>query len=87
MDLDILWMPGLLLFPTGLLEVGWAVGLKYTEGFTRPMATLLTVISVIAVWDCRSIPEDPFSGNCLRDLDRYWNGRHGRAIRSSRHQN
>ncbi|HEX8702657.1 MAG TPA: SMR family transporter [Myxococcaceae bacterium] len=24
-----------ILFLAGLLEVGWAVGLKYTEGFTR----------------------------------------------------
>lgn len=37
----------LLLF-AGLLEVGWAIGLKYTEGFTRPLPTVLTVISMIA---------------------------------------
>jgi quaternary ammonium compound-resistance protein SugE len=24
-----------LLFVAGLLEIGWAIGLKYTEGFTR----------------------------------------------------
>ena len=28
-------MPWILLFIAGLLEVGWAIGLKYTEGFTR----------------------------------------------------
>ena len=28
-------MPCILLFIAGLLEVGWAIGLKYTEGFTR----------------------------------------------------
>lgn len=28
-------MPWVLLFIAGLLEVGWAIGLKYTEGFTR----------------------------------------------------
>jgi quaternary ammonium compound-resistance protein SugE len=27
----------------GLAEIGWAIGLKYTEGFTRPVPTLLTV--------------------------------------------
>lgn len=32
----------------GLLEVGWAVGLKYSEGFTRPGITLLTVLTMIA---------------------------------------
>ena len=29
----------LLLCLAGLLEVGWAVGLKYTDGFTRPIWT------------------------------------------------
>ena len=29
-------MAWLVLFVAGLFEVGWAVGLKYTEGFTRP---------------------------------------------------
>ncbi|GGS33659.1 quaternary ammonium compound efflux SMR transporter SugE [Deinococcus knuensis] len=37
-----------LLFIAGLLEVGWAIGLKYTEGFTRPLPTVLTVASMIA---------------------------------------
>lgn len=36
------------LFLAGLLEVGWAVGLKYTEGFTRLWPTVLTVISMAA---------------------------------------
>ena len=30
----------------GLLEVGWAVGLKYTEGFTKPLPSVLTVIAM-----------------------------------------
>jgi len=32
-----------LLFVAGLLEIGWAVGLKYTEGFTKLVPTILTV--------------------------------------------
>ena len=32
----------------GLLEIGWAVGLKYTEGFTRLTPTLLTIASMTA---------------------------------------
>ena len=36
------------LFLAGLLEIGWAVGLKYTDGFTRPLPTVLTVASMIA---------------------------------------
>ena len=35
----------------GALECGWAVGLKYTEGFSRPLPTALTVLAMIAsVW-------------------------------------
>jgi quaternary ammonium compound-resistance protein SugE len=31
----------------GLLEIVWAIGLKYTEGFSRPLPTVLTVLSMI----------------------------------------
>ena len=37
-----------LLFVAGLLEIGWAIGLKYTDGFTKLMPTVLTVGSMIA---------------------------------------
>ncbi len=37
-----------LYFVAGLLEIGWAVGLKYTAGFTRPLPTVLTVLSMAA---------------------------------------
>ena len=40
-------MAWLLLFIAGLLEVGWAIGLKYTEGFTRPLPTVLTVGAMV----------------------------------------
>lgn len=40
-------MPWLILLAAGLFEVGWAVGLKYAEGFTRPWPTFATVISMI----------------------------------------
>jgi quaternary ammonium compound-resistance protein SugE len=36
----------LTLVVAGLFEVGWAVGLKYTDGFTRLGPTLLTVASM-----------------------------------------
>jgi quaternary ammonium compound-resistance protein SugE len=32
----------------GLFEMGWAIGLKYTEGFTRLTPTVLTVAAMIA---------------------------------------
>jgi quaternary ammonium compound-resistance protein SugE len=31
----------------GLFEIGWAIGLKYTDGFTRPIPTMLTVASMV----------------------------------------
>ncbi|MBX9964155.1 MAG: quaternary ammonium compound efflux SMR transporter SugE [Burkholderiales bacterium] len=36
-----------LLFLAGILEIGWAVGLKYTEGFTRFWPTVATVAAMI----------------------------------------
>ncbi len=40
-----------LLLLAGLFEVGWAVGLKYTEGFTKALPTTLVVAAMIAsVW-------------------------------------
>lgn len=36
----------LVLFVAGLFEVAWAIGLKYTEGFSRPLATTLTLIAM-----------------------------------------
>jgi len=35
-----------LLMIAGLFEIGWAIGLKYTEGFTRLGPTLWTVFSM-----------------------------------------
>ncbi len=32
----------------GLFECAWAVGLKYTEGFTKPLPSLLTAIAMAA---------------------------------------
>lgn len=40
-------MSWLILFCAGLLEVVWAVGLKYTEGFTKPLASGITVAAMI----------------------------------------
>ena len=41
-------MAWLVLCVAGLLEVGWAVGLKYSEGFTRPVPSLLTALALLA---------------------------------------
>jgi len=37
-----------ILFFAGLLEIGWAIGLKYTEGFTRLVPSVLTLVSMAA---------------------------------------
>lgn len=36
------------LFIAGLLEIGWAIGLKYSEGFTRLWPSLGTVATMVA---------------------------------------
>lgn len=41
-------MAWIVLFVAGLLEIGWAVGLKYTEGFTRLWPSVLTAVALIA---------------------------------------
>jgi quaternary ammonium compound-resistance protein SugE len=41
-------MNWVILVAAGVLEIGWAVGLKYTEGFTRLWPTIGTVASMIA---------------------------------------
>ena len=40
-------MPWVVLIIAGLFEIGWAVGLKYTEGFTRLWPTLGTGFSMV----------------------------------------
>ena len=40
-------MAWILLIVAGLFEVGWAIGLKYTEGFSKPLPTLLTVAAMV----------------------------------------
>ena len=36
-----------LLFVAGLFEIGWAIGLKYTEGFTRLWPSIATAASMV----------------------------------------
>ena len=39
-------MSWIILLFAGLFEVGWAVGLKYTDGFSRPLPTALTIAAM-----------------------------------------
>lgn len=54
-------MSWLILLIAGLLEVVWAIGLKYTHGFTRLMPSLITVTAMIASvvllsWAMKTLP-------------------------------
>lgn len=40
-------MAWLLLLAAGVLEVVWAIGLKYTEGYTRPLPTAITLTAMV----------------------------------------
>ena len=37
-----------ILFVAGLMEIGWAIGLKYTEGFSRLVPSVLTLACMLA---------------------------------------
>jgi quaternary ammonium compound-resistance protein SugE len=54
-------MSWIILVIAGLLEVVWAIGLKYTHGFTRLMPSLITVTAmvvsiVLLSWAMRTLP-------------------------------
>ncbi|HEX2390521.1 MAG TPA: quaternary ammonium compound efflux SMR transporter SugE, partial [Casimicrobiaceae bacterium] len=40
-------MSWIILVVAGLFEIGWAIGLKYTEGFTRLWPSLGTIVAMI----------------------------------------
>lgn len=51
----------LTLFIAGLCEVGWAVGMKYTEGFSRLWPSIWTVLGMAAsvillAWSLKTLP-------------------------------
>ena len=45
MQPNLAWV---ILFVAGLFEIGWAIGLKYTEGFTRLVPSVLTLAAMIS---------------------------------------
>lgn len=44
---EVLYMAWVYLFVAGLMETGWAIGLKYTDGFSRLWPTVWTVVAMI----------------------------------------
>ena len=44
----VAWMAWVYLFIAGLLEIGWAIGLKYSQGWTRLWPSVATLAAMIA---------------------------------------
>lgn len=40
-------MAWLMLVAAGLLEIGWAIGLKYSDGFSKPLPSALTLTAMV----------------------------------------
>ena len=51
----------ILLGLAGLAEIGWVIALKYSEGFTKPLASIVTVVAlavsmVLLGWAVKTLP-------------------------------
>ncbi len=64
----------------GLTEIGWAVGMKYTNGFTRLLPSIATLgcITFEPVFAVAGVEGDSV-GHRLRGLDWHWCRGHGAA--------
>ena len=49
-------MSWIVLFIAGLLEVVWAVGLKYTHGFSRLVPSVITIVAMVLSWAMKTLP-------------------------------
>lgn len=54
-------LPWIALVAAGLLEVCWAVGLKYTDGFRRPVPSIVVIVTIavsmfLLSWAARTLP-------------------------------
>jgi quaternary ammonium compound-resistance protein SugE len=47
MQRNVCEMAWIVLFVAGILEIGWAVGLKYTDGFTRLWPSVATISAMV----------------------------------------
>lgn len=70
-------MSWIILVIAGLLEVVWAVGLKYTHGFSRLTPSVITVTAMIVslallAWAMKSLPV-----GTAYAVDGYWRSRRG----------
>lgn len=77
-------MAWVILVVAGLLEVAWALGLKASHGFSRPLPSLFTILAMVAslyllAQAMKVLPV----GNCLRHLGGDWCGGYGLAGNSN----
>ena len=56
-------MAWIVLFLAGVFEIGWAIGLKYTEGFTRLWPTVGTVVAMVISIGLFLVDAKNWSGN------------------------
>jgi quaternary ammonium compound-resistance protein SugE len=54
-------MAWIVLVVAGFLEAGWAIGLKYTQGFTKPWPSVLTIGGIVLslamlAWAAKTLP-------------------------------
>lgn len=63
-------MSWIVLFIAGLLEVVWAVGLKYTHGFSRLVPSVITIVAMVASMALLSWAMKTLGRYRLRRLDR-----------------
>ncbi|KNY29970.1 small multidrug resistance protein [Pseudobacteroides cellulosolvens ATCC 35603 = DSM 2933] len=63
-------MKWLLLVIVGLLGVWWAIGLKYSQGFTKLVPNIFTIFGMIASFYFLSLALKSLPLNCICNLDR-----------------
>ncbi|MGY4282717.1 multidrug transporter EmrE-like cation transporter [Bradyrhizobium sp. LM2.7] len=70
-------MAWLFLLIAGLCEPAWAIGLKYTEGFSRLLPTIGTVVAMVASIGFLGLALKSLPGRYgLCGVDRHWHYRH-----------
>ena len=73
-------MAWLVLVVAGVLEIGWAIGLKYTDGFTRLVPTVATVAAMaVSMLLLGLAVRAAACWNCICRLDRHWHCRNSAA--------
>ena len=54
----------------GIFEVGWAIGLKYSQGFTKTLPSIVTIAGMAASFFFIIVFKKSANRYCIRNLDR-----------------